>query len=168
MRGRTAGRAGLLAVLMLGALTACGGGGTPGSSSIATTSSSESLPASSAPPPGGTPTSQPTPPGTPQSGTVALPATPGTSAVKVLVGTRLTVNLAPAQDYSWTAPTSSGAAVVRVDSSTAPRDGSASARFVAVAAGTAVLQATFQPAPCSPVPCGRPAALWQVTVTVVA
>lgn len=161
-RGTTAAA---LASTLAVALAACGGGGSHGASSssrsVASSTGSVSptliLPGVA---------QSPTPQGTPLRGVVVLPSGPADTAITVVVGAQLSASLPASPGYHWTMPISSDQTVVRAQGSATYGDGNASATFLAVSPGTAVLKAEDVPAPCSP-PCGRPAALWQVTVTVV-
>jgi hypothetical protein len=132
-----------LAALLSAALAACGSTGTPGGSEA-----------------GGVATTSPAPSG-PRA--TLTDADSGTT-LNVRVGAVITVQLAVASGYRWSAPGSTNPAVVAVVGAGQLPDGSATATFRAVTPGTAELSATGDPT-CYPA-CKRLSRTWQVSVVV--
>ena len=99
------------------------------------------------------------------TGTVTLSEKDYGTTKVVAAGTTIAVQLRGVANFRWTVPSASDNQVVRQTAGSQGSDGSATARFLAVAAGRAVLSAIDNPN-CFPICELPPAGGWIVTIIV--
>ena len=99
------------------------------------------------------------------AGTVTLSEKDYGTTKVVAAGTTITVQLRGVANFRWTVPSASDNKVVRQTAGSQRSDGSATARFLTVAPGRAVLSAIDNPN-CFPICELPPAGGWMVTIIV--